>query len=1051
MEISQLAQQLQINDDVVREFLAALAIEAYNEFTGSGNRDHIDKAVQLARGSIDTKDGGALPSIDRLSNLGVILLCRYERTGEMANLEEAITVARQAVDAAAADHPDRAVCLNNLGLNLESRYKRTGETANLEEAITVARQAVDAAPADHPNRAVCLDSLGIKLHSRYGRTGELADLEEAITVTRQAVDSTPADHPYRAVRLNNLGRELQSRYERTGELANLEEAIIVTRQAVDATPADHPDRALRLHYLGRELESRYERTGELANLEEALIVTRQAVDATPADHPDRAIRLSNLGNKLECRYMRMGGMDDLEEAITVARQAVDAKPADQLDRAACLNNLGIKLQSRYERTGELADLEEAITVTRQAVDATPADHPYRAVRLNNLGRELQSRYERTEELADLEEAITVARQAVDATPADHANQAAWLTNLGAKLQSRYERTGELADLEEAITVTRQAVDATPADHPNRAACLNNLGNKLLSRYARTDEMADVEEASWCLHAAWSCPAAIPFHRVQAAARCLPLFAIQSKIDTAIQLGQAVLDLLPAVNTKLLDRSDQQFVMSTFAGVAADVCACLLAAARPADALESLERGRAVIVGQLVDSRNDLSSLRRDHCDIACRYERLRDEINETPGDRMQGTGRAQAVNRRREAMAELEECVKEIRGFAGHERFLLGQTVAEMQECALGGTIVVVNITDFRSDAILVSQTAIHTLGLPRLLASDAEAWLRKKWTGREARRRERARKNKEYLEYLLWLWDVCVKLVLDALDTDHTQDALPRIWWIGTGLGSSMPFHAAGVHSPGSTENAFSKAVSSYTPSIKTLGYAHRRARITKGTQVSLLVATMPTTPAVALNSDIGKPCDLPGVMIEDNHVTELLAGKIPVQSLNLPSVSQVIDKLRDCSIAHFACHGSTDHVDPSNSGLILQRQDDQGLKQDRLTVRRVSELSLAGAHIAYLSACSTAENKAARLSDEVLHVVSGFQVAGFTHVVGCLWPSIDRICVEVAGGFYQSLFRRQREVVTFWEGQAVACAVREAVMAVREADMDAPLAWAQFVHFGA
>jgi CHAT domain-containing protein len=142
------------------------------------------------------------------------------------------------------------------------------------------------------------------------------------------------------------------------------------------------------------------------------------------------------------------------------------------------------------------------------------------------------------------------------------------------------------------------------------------------------------------------------------------------------------------------------------------------------------------------------------------------------------------------------------------------------------------------------------------------------------------------------------------------------------------MPFHAAGVHSPGSTENAFSKAVSSYTPSIKTLGYAHRRDRITQSTQVSLLIATMPTTPADALSPDAGKPCDLPGIMTEEKHVTELVAGNMLVQSLNSPSVAQVIDKMRDCSIAHFACHGLTDHADPSNSGLILQRQDDQGLK---------------------------------------------------------------------------------------------------------------------------
>ncbi|KAK3906569.1 CHAT domain-containing protein [Staphylotrichum tortipilum] len=331
-------------------------------------------------------------------------------------------------------------------------------------------------------------------------------------------------------------------------------------------------------------------------------------------------------------------------------------------------------------------------------------------------------------------------------------------------------------------------------------------------------------------------------------------------------------------------------------------------------------------------------------------------------------GGGQVAGRRRKAVAKLDACIHEIRSIAGNERFLLGQTAAEMQQCAVGGTIVVVNVTRFRSDAILVSHGAVKALSLPGLLASDAEAWLGKKWTGRAVRRHERPQKNKEYLEYLPGL---------------AVGQRLPRIWWIGTGLGSSMPFHAAGVHSPGSTENAFSKAVSSYTPSIKALEYAQQRARATDGARGALLIATMPTTPGQA-SPDARKPPDLP----------------------------------------------------------------DKKVEQDRLTVHRVSELSLAQARIAYLSACSTAENGAARLSDEVIHVVSGFQVAGFPYVVGCLWPSIDSVCVEVASGFYQSLLQRRG---AGWDGGEVAWAVREAVMAVREAEMDQPLVWAPFVHFGA
>jgi CHAT domain-containing protein len=87
------------------------------------------------------------------------------------------------------------------------------------------------------------------------------------------------------------------------------------------------------------------------------------------------------------------------------------------------------------------------------------------------------------------------------------------------------------------------------------------------------------------------------------------------------------------------------------------------------------------------------------------------------------------------------------------------------------------------------------------------------------------------------------------------------------------------------------------------------------------------------------------------------------------------------------------------------------------------------------------------AQLTDGVIHVVSGFQVAGFAHVVGCLWPSVDRVCVEVARGFYASLCRQGSVRCA---NREVAMALREAVLGVRESDIKQPLNWAQFVHYG-
>jgi hypothetical protein len=66
--------------------------------------------------------------------------------------------------------------------------------------------------------------------------------------------------------------------------------------------------------------------------------------------------------------------------------------------------------------------------------------------------------------------------------------------------------------------------------------------------------------------------------------------------------------------------------------------------------------------------------------------------------------------------------LKEDQMCSRHERFMLGQTVAEIQECINEGSIVVMNIADFRSDAILISNNTLTTIKLPELSASDAKS-----------------------------------------------------------------------------------------------------------------------------------------------------------------------------------------------------------------------------------------------------------------------------------------------------------------------------------------
>ena len=76
-------------------------------------------------------------------------------------------------------------------------------------------------------------------------------------------------------------------------------------------------------------------------------------------------------------------------------------------------------------------------------------------------------------------------------------------------------------------------------------------------------------------------------------------------------------LLPEVTPRQLGRSDQQYAIGGFAGLASDAAALALATEawryqreRATRALRLLEAGRAVLLSQALDTRSDLTDLRQ---------------------------------------------------------------------------------------------------------------------------------------------------------------------------------------------------------------------------------------------------------------------------------------------------------------------------------------------------------------------------------------------------------------------------------------------------------
>jgi tetratricopeptide (TPR) repeat protein len=1088
-----------------------LATTLATRFEHTGAQADQDAAINAGRAAAEATPADHPDRAGRINSLGSLLRARFQRTAALADLDAAIAAFQAALQATPNGHPDWAQYLNNLGSTLEVRFEHTGALADLDAAIEDLEAAVAATPVGHPNRALRLSNLGGALQARFGRTGTLADLDAAIEAGRAAVTAAPADHPDRARYVSNLGNALQARFERTGTLADLDAAVKALEEAAAATPAGHLNRAPTLSNLGDALRARFERTGTLADLDAAIEALDTAAQDTLAGEPDRAVILSSLGAGLVTRFRRTGARADLDAAIEVGRAAVQATPAgdrratslnilgaalltrfgrdgaqadldaaieaiatavqatgSRPDRVQYLNGLGNALLTRFERTDALADLDAGIAALEAAVTAAPADWPVRTWMLSNLGTSLRTRFERSGTLADLEAAIEAGRAAEAAAPADHPGRTIVLYNLGASLLTRFDHTGVMADLDAAIEADRAAVTATPADHPDQAKFLGNLGMALRTRFRRTGAQADLDAAISVYTQAFEVGTAAASIRVRAARTAAGLAAQTEPGRAADLLGNAV-RLLPEVTPRQLGRSDQQYAIGGFAGLAADAAALALADPGTTNvksatrALRLLEEGRAVLLSQALDTRSDLSDLRHQHPELAARFTELRTQLDQpedlsqpvtSPDPSPDPPGRAAETRRRLAgAFAAVLEQIRTLDGFAS---FGLPPSTGELLAEAASGPVVTFNISVYRSDALLLTGDGITSLELPGLsyetLAGQIDSFHKARRTAAHpgAGIANRIGAQDKLLEILGWLWDTAAGPVLDALGFDQPPPSgavWPRIWWAPGGLLSLLPIHAAGHHTEPLTgdqarRTVMDRVISSWTPTIRALRYARQHAPSLPAGRA--LIVAMPVTPGLPGGGE------LPNVPEEVARVRALLPDTVLLAepgdqrasgSSEIPTRKNVLGQLPGCAIAHFACHGFSDPADPSKSLLLLHDHDNAPL-----TVASLAPVDLGQAELAYLSACDTALTSTAGLIDEAIHLTTAFQLAGFPHVIGTLWEINDELAVTIADTFYTDL---RTSPSTLETGQA-ARALHKAVRAARDQLPRTPSLWAAYLHAG-
>jgi len=285
------------------------------------------------------------------------------------------------------------------------------------------------------------------------------------------------------------------------------------------------------------------------------------------------------------------------------------------------------------------------------------------------------------------------------------------------------------DLMSAISLNERAVVIAPEGDPVRALLLNDLAIHLERRFQRTASVDDYRKAIKANEDAVAESTSTPSIRIKAAVMASNLLLRDSSISNesvirARYVLLAAVDLLRRVSPRTLKQADQQYNISRFAEITSQaVSVCLECQDDVKDVLQVLERGRGILANLRLEVRSDVSILQASHPHLASQFENLRDQLDCPLGERGETPqyDYLTIVDQRRTLSEQFDTLLEFIRQLDGFESFLLDPSASELMALADLGPIVILNVSDFRSDALLVGVRNVRCLRLPALKRGQLE------------------------------------------------------------------------------------------------------------------------------------------------------------------------------------------------------------------------------------------------------------------------------------------------------------------------------------------
>ncbi|KAG6372164.1 hypothetical protein JVT61DRAFT_7954 [Boletus reticuloceps] len=1057
-----------------------------SRYTPFGNIDDLDQAIQYLTTSSDILPSTYSGRPVTLLTLGIALVDRFTATSNIADLDSSIEKLSSALQLCAPGYYQRPVILSIYGRALSVRYNAKGDLQDLSLAASMCKDAMTLSSPKESTYSSTVASLTSTLLDCFYKSGNIEECQTIIDHCDRALASMrPGEPTVVSLQINRANAFLQrSRYE--SEKKDIDTCIAAFREIIPTIPEGHREHVRAHLQIGIALETRFKLTEDPKDIDESIAFLRVAHRKCKRGQSLYAPVCMQLGNVLRERFeYRYDDVDALDEAIVhlVEVEEILSSTPSQVDYGPSLVDLGVAffmrfqaqrnkadldaaiervnlactlptlserfsstfdlaslLHKRYTQDKDLKDLVRCVKLFGVAEEQMPPKHLSRTTMLHNYACAVYDLGQYRNHLQDFNVAIGLFEKVIKDVPASHSYLPWMHLHLAVALHERAKRFGDVDGHHEAIKILRCLIETLPDDSPALHSVCHGAANIFMTLYELSNPQKPslMEEGFQCYEKAARYTYGHSFMSVYVALRwvkCAKKLHHSSAL-LAYQTSFDVLDQHLLVTASIKSRHavllDKDLVAET-STLATDAMACAISRGELELAVEFSEQGRGLLWSQLSRSRTPLNALRsagEAGRALASDFERVNAKLSQSivPLEESLAatTGSLKATEaaarRYHQLSQELQDIAGRIRRQEGFQSFLRRLSFESLQCAAVGGPVILVNISNERCDAVIVLQDApprlvpLPNTSLGALTTLSAGYYHMLQTTSRVGEEKMRER---EVSVVLRTLWDTVVSPIVDELAPLIPRGS--RIWWCPTSKLTTLPLHAAGPYRKG-TLNLPNIYVSSYTPTLAALIRARRRP-------TSASTSSQHTPPAfIAIGQ--AKPASSTGPALQTvSTELALVQSLLPRSPPSDPSSFSVLDEeasTADAALAalathgwaHIACHGYPNAERPFDAAFALKdervtvldivraRGIGTGIRNadERETNTSDADASIPG-EFAFLSACHTAVGDR-NAPDEIIHLAATMQFVGYRSVIGTMWAVDDSMARHMVKAFYACLF---------------------------------------------